>query len=148
KRAGRSVGEYARGGRLERDLLVDVPCEIWIPAARPDVIRGDNAARLETKLVLQGANIPCTEEAERILHERGVVVVPDFIANAGGVIAASVELHGGDETEALALLDRKIRENTRAVLEHARKAGVLPRAAALALAEARVRAAMDLHRFG
>ena len=92
-----------------------MPCEIWIPAARPDVIHRDNASRLRAKLVVQGANVPCTDEAERMLHDRGILVVPDFIANAGGVITAAVEYRGGDEANALATLDRTIREDTRKV---------------------------------
>ena len=68
-----------------------VPCDILIPAARPDVLRADNVERLNCKLVVQGANIPATPEAERYMFERGVVSVPDFIANAGGVICAAVE---------------------------------------------------------
>ncbi|NIR59089.1 MAG: Glu/Leu/Phe/Val dehydrogenase, partial [Gammaproteobacteria bacterium] len=75
------------------DDVLEVDCDIWIPAARPDVLRADNVDRLQTRLVLQGANIPCTPEAEATLHERGVLVVPDFVANAGGVICAAVEYH-------------------------------------------------------
>ena len=76
-------------------------CDIWIPAARPDVIHMDNVGRLNARLVVEGANIPITQEAEEAeLHQRHVLVIPDFIANAGGVICASVEYHGG--TQAMA----------------------------------------------
>ena len=78
----------------------------------------------------QGANIPCTPEAEEALHRRGVLVVPDFIANAGGVICASVEYHGGVRSQAFAVIEEKIRTNTRTVLERAAQTGTLPRAAA------------------
>ena len=95
KNAGKNVSDYPDGEKLAVDAVIDIECEIWIPAARPDVIRRDNVARLKTKLVPQGANIPFTAEAERILHKAGTLVLPDFIANAGGVICASVEYHGG-----------------------------------------------------
>ena len=127
---------------LAVDAVIDVECEIWIPAARPDVIRKDNVHRLKTKLVPQGANIPFTPEAERILHEKGVLVLPDFIANAGGVICASVEYHGGSEAQALQTIQEKIFANTEEVLRNAKTSGTLPRQAAVALAEARVRRAM------
>jgi glutamate dehydrogenase/leucine dehydrogenase len=120
--------------------------EIWIPAARPDVVHQDNVARLKAKLIPQGANIPFTPEAERILHEKGTLIVPDFIANAGGVICASVEYHGGTQHQAFQTIEEKIRTNTRLVLEEAAKANTLPRQAAVALAEHRVRKAMEYQR--
>ncbi|HEX9787470.1 MAG TPA: glutamate dehydrogenase, partial [Candidatus Binatia bacterium] len=93
KDAGKNVIDYPDGQKLDTDAVIDIECEIWIPAARPDVIRKDNVHRLKAKLVPQGANIPFTPEAERILHEKSTLVIPDFIANAGGVICASVEYH-------------------------------------------------------
>ena len=131
KNSGKNVVDYPDGEKLPADAVIDIECDIWIPAARPDVIRKDNVHRLKTKLVPQGANIPFAAEAERILHEKGVLIVPDFIANAGGVICASVEYHGGTQTQAFATIEEKIRSNTEQVLEHARKNGLLPRQAAL-----------------
>ena len=142
KDSGKGVTDYPDGQKLDADALIDIECEIWIPAARPDVIRRDNVARLKTKLIAQGANIPFTSEAERILHKAGTLVIPDFIANAGGVICASVEYHGGTESQAVQMIEEKIRANTEEVLANARKSGTLPRQAAVSLAEARVRKAM------
>jgi glutamate dehydrogenase/leucine dehydrogenase len=146
KDAGRSVARCARGTPLPLDELVAVDCDIWIPAARPDVLHAGNAARLRARLVLQGANIPATPEAEAMLHERGVISVPDFIANAGGVICAAVEYHGGTEAQAFAVIGDKIRANTRAVLERARAERLLPRAAAIDLARKRVTEAQRYRR--
>ncbi|MBL8671817.1 MAG: Glu/Leu/Phe/Val dehydrogenase [Alphaproteobacteria bacterium] len=148
KRAGLSVAAHGRGKALGPDAAIDLACEIWIPAARPDVLRADNAARLDARIVAQGANIPATPEAEAALAARGVLVLPDFIANAGGVICAAVEYHGGSERAAFAAIEEKIRANTAAVLAESRRAKLLPRAAALRLAEQRVRAAMALRRWG
>ena len=142
KDAGKSVTDYAAGEKLKTDEVIDIECEIWIPAARPDVIHKDNVARLKTKLVPQGANIPFTPEAERILYEKGVLVIPDFIANAGGVICAAIEYHGGTQTQAFETIEEKIRANTAQVLEHARKTGILPRQSAILLTEERVKRAM------
>jgi glutamate dehydrogenase (NAD(P)+) len=146
KAEGRSVRDFPGGGPLAADELVAVDCDVWIPAARPDVLDARNAGRLRAKLVLQGANIPATAEAEAMLHARGVVSVPDFIANAGGVICAAVEFHGGTQAQAFAVIEEKIRENARAVLERARDAGLLPRAAAEELARARVEEAAGYRR--
>jgi glutamate dehydrogenase (NAD(P)+) len=142
KVSGKNVTDFPDGEKLAVDSVIDIECEIWIPAARPDVIRKDNVHRLKTKLVPQGANIPFTAEAERMLHETGILVIPDFIANAGGVICASVEYHGGTQSQALQSIEEKIRANTDEVLANAKKTNSLPRQAAVALAEARVRKAM------
>jgi glutamate dehydrogenase/leucine dehydrogenase len=146
KAAGKGVTDYPDGERLPVDAVIDIECEIWIPAARPDVIHKDNVNRLKTKLVPQGANIPFTAEAERVLHEKGTLIIPDFIANAGGVICAAVEYHGGTQTQAFQMIEEKIRANTEQVLKQARASGSLPRQAAIALAEQRVKTAMAYRR--
>jgi glutamate dehydrogenase (NAD(P)+) len=147
KKGGGSLTAYPKGRKLGRDDIVAVACDIWIPAARPDVLRADNVQRLQAKLVLQGANIPATAEAEQILHERGILSIPDFIANAGGVICAAVEYHGGSEATALATIAEKIDRNTREILRDSKNRGVKPRVAATALAERRVHEAMTLRRW-
>ena len=123
---------------IDAARLLTVPCDVLVPAARPDSIHGGNAGDVEAKLILQGANIPATATAEALLHERGVVSVPDFIANAGGVICASVEYHGGTEAAAFDAIREKIRRNTEEVLRRSREDGVLPREAAVELARERV----------
>jgi glutamate dehydrogenase (NAD(P)+) len=148
KREGRSLMDYPAGEKLDPDAIVDVPCDIWIPAARPDVLNAGNIARLRTKIVAQGANIPATPDAETALHAAGVLVLPDFIANAGGVICAATEYHGGNEASAFAAIAEKIGRNTRTMLENATRAGIAPRAAAIAMAEARIREASAARRWG
>ncbi len=148
KLAGRALRDYAKGKTSDPDAIIGVACDIWIPAARPDVLRADNVARLQAKLVAQGANIPATAEAEAALHARGVLVLPDFIANAGGVICAAVEYHGGTEASAFAAIAEKIPANTREVLERARERKEQPRAAAIALATRRVEEAGGYRRWG
>jgi glutamate dehydrogenase (NAD(P)+) len=146
KQAHGRLRDFGNVRVLDPDAIIDIDCDIWIPAARPDVVREDNAARLRTRLVLQGANIPFTPGAEKALAARGVLVIPDFIANAGGVICAAMEYHGATRASVFEVIAAKVRENTQAVLAGA-KDGLLPREAALRLAEARVRKAMALRRF-
>ena len=143
KRGGGSVVDFAQGQIVKEEALAATECDIWIPAARPDVIRADNAALFAARVIAQGANIPATPEAERILAERGVLVLPDFVANAGGVICAAVEYHQGSEQQALATIADKIRVNVRAVLQRCRDRGEFPREAALAIARQRVLTAMS-----
>jgi glutamate dehydrogenase (NAD(P)+) len=147
KEQGRSVCDYPGGRKLERDAVIGIECDIWIPAARPDVVSADNVDRLQTKLVLQGANIPFTPEAEKILAGKGVIVVPDFIANSGGAICAAMEYAGATRSAAFDSIAKRVRGNTERVLADAKTRGVLPRQAAGDLAETRVRAAMAFRRF-
>ena len=146
KQEGRSVAEYGGGRRLEREAVISIECDIWIPAARPDVIHEDNVNRLKTRLVLEGANIPVTPGAERVLHEKGILCVPDFIANAGGVICAAMEYQGAAQSFAFDTIEEKLRCNTELVLEASRKEDILPREAAVELAVERVRKAMSYRR--
>ncbi|WP_066424857.1 Glu/Leu/Phe/Val dehydrogenase [Anabaena sp. 4-3] len=138
KESGNSVIDYADGEKLHRDAVIDIECEIWIPAARPDVIHANNVNRLHTQMIICGANIPLTEEAESICHDRHILVVPDFIANAGGVICAAVEYDGGTQADALPAVANKILHNTTLVLEKSAQTGMLPRQAAMELAQQRV----------
>lgn len=147
KALGMAVAEFAGGTAIERDAIIDVECDIWIPAARPDVIHEDNVHRLNTRLVIEGANIPVTHAAEKILHEKGVLVVPDFIANAGGVICAAMEYQGANQHAAMESIEEKLRRNTELVLSRVKQENILPRIAAMDMAGARVRKAMSFRRF-
>lgn len=148
KAEGRPLTDYSGGKALGQDAAIGVPCDIWIPAARPDVITAANVGRLKTRLVAQGANVPFTEEAEQALAARSVLVLPDLIANAGGVIAAAIECQHGTEAQVFAAIDERIRTNTQAVLDEARRTGAGPRAAATSLAVSRIRRAMVTRRWG
>jgi glutamate dehydrogenase (NAD(P)+) len=147
KRGGAPVAEFDGGTSAAKDAVIGVDCDIWIPSARPDVIDMNNVERLSTKLVAQGANIPITQDAERRLHEKGVLILPDFIANAGGVICAAMEYRGAGEKAAFDAIAEKIRRNVEELLGRARNGGVTPRQAAFEMAEERVRRAMNTRRW-
>ncbi len=71
--------------------LLELPCDVLIPAAIGSQIHGDNADRLKATLIAEGANGPTTPEADAILRDRGVTVIPDILANAGGVVVSYFE---------------------------------------------------------
>ncbi len=146
KSLGRSVASSEQGELLDPNDLIAVECDVWIPAARPDVIRRDNVERMRCRLVAQGANIPATEEAEQCLADRGILVLPDFVANAGGVICAAVEYQRGSETQAMDTIERRIKDNIAAVLSRASTKGETPRAAANDIARERILRAMSFRR--
>ena len=147
KEEGRSVSECPDGTSMDRDEIIDIECDIWIPAARPDVIHEDNVHRLKTRLIVQGANIPITHGAEKILFDQGVVCIPDFIANAGGVICAAMEYHGATASAASQAIEEKITRNTEKVLEISKQKNIQPREAAIELASERIKKAMSFRRW-
>ncbi len=146
KDEGNPVGSFPDGTPIDADAMIAHPADIWIPAARPDVFTRRTAPMVHANLVLPGANIPATVEGERILHERGVVMLPDFIVNAGGVICGAVEYAGGTRALAFEMIEERIRENTREVLVRMRASGALPSAVGTSMAEERVREAMGYRR--
>lgn len=82
---------FPQAEAITNDDLLALPCTILIPAALENQITGRNADRVRARLVVEGANGPTTPEADAILHEKGVLVVPDILANAGGVVVSYFE---------------------------------------------------------
>jgi glutamate dehydrogenase (NAD(P)+) len=148
KRNGQSVSEFSGGKSIDSDSLIDIDCDIWVPAARPDVINDENVKRLNTRIVAQGANIPATISAENYLHQKKITCLPDFIANAGGVICAAMEYQGSSQSAAFDAIREKIRNNTTEMFERSDNRSIPLREAAQAMAEVRIRAAMSTRRWG
>ncbi|HEU5157532.1 MAG TPA: Glu/Leu/Phe/Val dehydrogenase dimerization domain-containing protein [Streptosporangiaceae bacterium] len=139
KRSGQPVGGFPGGVRVPRDDILTLACDIIVPAAQPDVFTAATARRTRAKVILQGANIPASPEAEAEFHRMGILSVPDIIANAGGVICASVEYRGGARTQAFQQIEEKIRANTAELLDRMKGSDLLPREAATQMAMARLR---------
>jgi glutamate dehydrogenase (NAD(P)+) len=90
-RAGGTLADYDGGEPIEPDDLIAVPCDVFIPAALGGMIHEGNADRAGFRMIVEGANSPTTPAADRILHEKGVYVIPDVMANAGGVVCSYFE---------------------------------------------------------
>lgn len=120
--------------------LFGMQVDILIPGARPNVITEENFHAVKAKMVVEAANIPMTPQVERKLSQAGVIVLPDFLANAGGVISSHVELMGGSKEDMFAMVREKITKNTQLVLEAS--GGKDVREAGLRIAKDRVRQAM------
>ncbi|HTO25823.1 MAG TPA: glutamate dehydrogenase, partial [Gaiellaceae bacterium] len=86
-----SLEGYDRAERITNEQLLELPCDVLIVAAREDQLTGENAARVNARLIVEGANGPTTLEADAIFAERGIPVVPDILANAGGVTVSYFE---------------------------------------------------------
>jgi len=155
--AKRREGTVAKYDKAEKKIgtleILELDVDILVPAAIEEVITEENAPRIKAKLIVEGANGPTTTEAERMLTERGVIIVPDILANAGGVIMSHIEWvnnrMGGwiTDEEAIRKLEAKMSENVKRVIEYwERKLGSSRplRDAAYAIAVDRVYRAMKL----
>ncbi len=91
KQVAGTVADYPQGERITNEQLLQLPVDILIPAALGQVITEANASQIRAKLIVEGANGPVTPEADAILQKRGIIVVPDIVANAGGVIVSYFE---------------------------------------------------------
>jgi glutamate dehydrogenase (NAD(P)+) len=86
-----SVVEYSGGEKISNEELLELECDVLIPAAIHGVIHSGNAEAIKAKLIIEAANGPTTPVADQMLNERNVVVVPDILANAGGVTVSYFE---------------------------------------------------------
>jgi glutamate dehydrogenase (NAD(P)+) len=91
--AGGRVRDTPQPGvdQIENDELLTGPCDVLVPAALGQVIGGDNAAEVQASVVLEAANYPVTPDGDKVLGDRGITVVPDVLANAGGVTGSYFE---------------------------------------------------------
>jgi glutamate dehydrogenase (NAD(P)+) len=88
---GGTVPEYPGAESISPDELLETPCDLFIPAALGGMIHKDNADRLNCRMIVEGANSPTTPAADDILSQKGVFIVPDVLANAGGVVVSYFE---------------------------------------------------------
>ena len=123
--------------------LFGMNVDVLIPGARPEVITEKNVNDIKAKIIVEASNIPMSDEMEKILHNKDILVIPDFVANAGGVISSYVEYVGGNNDEAFKMIEEKITKNTKIMLIHAIEKNIMPRDAALEIAKARIKTAME-----
>jgi glutamate dehydrogenase (NAD(P)+) len=106
----------------DKDEIFEIALDIFIPAAMGGVINNKTSSKLVgngVKMVVEAANIPTTSDAGEYLHKNKIWIIPDFLANAGGVIGSFVEYQGRTEKEAFDLIEYKISKNIKEVLTEA-----------------------------
>jgi glutamate dehydrogenase (NAD(P)+) len=144
-----SLAGYPRGAHLTNAELLELPCDVLVLAALEDQVSGANAGRLQCSLVAEGANGPTSLEADAILAERGILVLPDVLANAGGVTVSYFEWvqdlgrHFWDRDEIRARLVEKMHDAFDRVWQLSTERGITLREAALAAGIREVAAALD-----
>ena len=88
---GGKITEFPGAEAIDPDDLVAIPCDVLLPAALGGMIHEGNADRIECRMLVEGANSPTTPAADQVLRDKGVYVIPDVMANAGGVVASYFE---------------------------------------------------------
>ncbi|MGA9349832.1 MAG: Glu/Leu/Phe/Val dehydrogenase [Anaerolineae bacterium] len=137
KRDTGSVVGYPDTETITNEELLELPCDILVPSALEKQITADNAGRIQAKIIVEGANGPTTPDADSILQDRGIFIVPDILANAGGVIVSYFEWVQGlqsffwSEEEINQKLERIMTKSFKEVLEASKLKGVDMRTAAM-----------------
>ncbi|WP_062209357.1 Glu/Leu/Phe/Val family dehydrogenase [Demequina oxidasica] len=145
-----SVVGFEGAEELDPADLLTADVDVLVPAALEGVITGDNARDIRASIVVEGANGPTTNEADAILHERGVLVVPDILANAGGVVVSYFEwvqanqAYQWRESEVNERLEERMTRAWHSVIEYAGAHQLTYRQAATALSVKRVVEAHEL----
>ncbi|MDD5177861.1 MAG: Glu/Leu/Phe/Val dehydrogenase [Candidatus Nanoarchaeia archaeon] len=135
----KSVTEAGTGKIGSNKDLMFQHFDVLITAAIPDIITMENYNKVKAKLIVEGSNLPIGEEVEEKLHKKGILVIPDFLANAGGVISSYVEYIGGTENEMFKIVEEKIVKNTKEVLSRMEKEKTYPRKVAMKIAMERLK---------
>ena len=145
-----SVRDYPGAENITNENLLALDVDILIPAALENVINGNNAKKLQTRILAELANGPTAKSAENILFNKGIHVIPDILCNGGGVIVSYFEMVQNqyrlqwEEREVQILLEKKMKEAYHSVLDFSLKNKVNMRQAAYTLAVGRVVEAMQL----
>lgn len=138
KSSGESVINYPRGKKILPGEIFGLDVQALIPASVTDVINETNKNNVRAKLIVEGANIPMKENIERGLFSRGIFIVPDFVANAGGVISSYAEYMGYSPEKMFKLVEEKIVNSTRGMVETSLRGKAFPRDVAMEIAKERV----------
>ncbi len=141
---GGTVSDYADADALDNDALLLLDCDVLIPAAIEDVISVQNASDVRAGIIVEGANRPITSDADEILVEAGINIIPDILANAGGVVASyfewaqNVQVFNWELERVNRELDKKMNEAYDVTKARADKNGSSMRKAAFDVAVSRV----------
>lgn len=135
----KAVIQYkGKAEKLKPEDFWKIPADILIPASVTDVINEKNKDKIRTKIIVEAANIPMKETIEEELYKKGILIIPDIIANAGGVISSYAEHRGYSIEKMFNLVKRKIEKSTTLVLKNSLKKKLNPRKIAIELAKEKI----------
>lgn len=138
KKTTGAVINYNKKPKMFCEDIVSSNVDLLITAAIPNLITESNVNNVKAKIIVEGSNIPISYEVEETLHNKKILVIPDIIANAGGVISSYVEYINGSEKKAFDLVNKKISKNTELILKKSKKTNSSPRSVALKIAKERI----------
>ncbi len=124
--------------QISAEKFWEVETDILIPASTTDVINESNKDNIKAKIIVEGGNIPMQEEIEKELFQKGILIVPDFVANGGGVVSSYAEYMGYAQEKAFELLEEKVKKTTKIVLERSIKENKNPREVGIEIAKERI----------
>ena len=133
-----SIMDYPGAKKITSDDFWGLDVDVLIPASVTDVIHEGNKDKIAAKIIVEGANIPMRESVEEELHKRGVLIVPDFVANAGGVISSYAEYRGYNPRDMFRTVEKKIVESTTKVIQESLSTKRNPREVAFTLSRKRI----------
>jgi glutamate dehydrogenase/leucine dehydrogenase len=134
KKKGKSVTNYIGAKKLKRGEIFGLAVDILIPASVTDVINEKNKKTIKAKIIVEGANIPMSEKIENELFRKGVLVIPDFAANAGGVISSYAEYRGYNPKKMFEIVKSKIEKTVKKILKESIRKKINPRQIAMEMA--------------
>ncbi|MBU6431642.1 MAG: Glu/Leu/Phe/Val dehydrogenase [Patescibacteria group bacterium] len=138
KSQGKPITEYSHGEKIAHSDIFELPVDILIPASVTDVINEKNKDKIKAKIIVEGANIPMKENIENELFQKGIIIVPDFVANAGGVISSYAEYEGCDPKQMFKMVEKKLRCCAKAIMEKSLEGKINPRETAMKIAIERI----------
>lgn len=136
------LNEYPQSSHIDLDKFWGIRVNILIPASVTDVINNSNKNKIRAKIIVEGGNIPMSEQIEKELFKKGILIVPDFVANAGGVISSYAEYKGYDAKKMFDLVKQKIIKTTTEVIKKSLVENKNPREIAQKMARLKVEIVM------
>ncbi len=144
-----SVIYYENADEMHRDPdnLINYEVDVLVPASKANLITEENVNVVKSKIIAEGANIPLTIKAEEILWKKDVLILPDIIANAGGVISSYAEWINATPKQAFKLVEERIARNVKLILDKAERLNEHPRKVAERIALERINKIREKRRF-
>jgi glutamate dehydrogenase (NAD(P)+) len=121
---GSKLVDFFDGRKIQREALLELDVDILVPCARHHSIQTGNAPQIKARLISCGANAPITKEAEKLLWQRGILCIPDFVANSGGVLGGTMEFAGISPDAIAGFMDQRFARQVSALIGEAHKEDV------------------------
>ena len=134
----KTLKDYPHGEKITAERFWEIPTDILIPASITNVINEKNKDKIRTRMIVEAGNIPMSEEIEKEFFQKGIWVIPDFLANAGGVISSYAEHRGYNPKKMMETIEKKIVKNVKIILKKSVKENRNPRDVGMEIAVGRI----------